>query len=95
VPFNTGILDGIEFVLECDFVDQSSRTTTVSGVGVDMMFCGRSVKLPIFRGVWPIGAFSFWFGEPVRYISDRFLFIIPPAIGSLLGDGVLGAVLKF
>jgi hypothetical protein len=59
---------------------------TVSGVV--MIFCGRSVRFP--RNAEPNGVFSFWFGVPVRYIGEPFLSNNPPAIGSLLGDGVLG-----
>src|SRR6187402_1891590 len=41
------------------------------------------------------GEFSFWIGEPVRYIEARFLSMIPPATGILVGDGVRGEELSF
>jgi hypothetical protein len=50
--------------------------------------------LPIFREADPIGVFSFWFGEPVLNIAERLLSIMPPATGSLLGDGVRGEELN-
>ena len=85
--FNVGIFEVSELVLACPlFPAHKFLTTTVSAV--DMIFCGRSVKLPIFRDPWPEATFSLWVGEPDRYIG-RFP-ATPPATGSLLGDGVRG-----
>lgn len=59
-PRRVGMLDESDAVFWWLFAppDQRSLTTIVSGV--DMMFCGRSVRLPIFLGAEEFnGKFSF------------------------------------
>ena len=82
------MFDDMEVALACPFPDHRSFTTITSEG--DMIFWGLSVRLPMFLEVGPIGVFSLWFGEPVLNIAERLLSMIPPATGSLLGDGVRG-----
>lgn len=89
-PRRVGMLDDIDNALEWPFAppDQRSLITTTSE---DIMFWGRSVRLPMFLDADPFkGVFSFCEGEPVLYMADLVRSMIPPATGILVGDGVLG-----
>lgn len=90
-PRRVGMLDVIERALEWPFDGLVDQRSLIVGTSEDMMFWGRSVRLPMFLDGVPFkGVFSFWLGEPVLYMADLVRSMIPPATGILVGDGVRG-----
>lgn len=93
-PTSVGMLEEREGVLVWPLELRLQRSLITTTSGFDWMFCGRSVRLPIFLDNIR-GEFSFWLGEPVLYIEARFRSMMPPATGILVGEGVLGDELNF